>query len=503
MTTQNKLFAWPLRLIDNTPMYNVVIFCLGIIFIASLAAAWFGYVGFSVSEILSTGMVILSTAMATSVICSRVTGAYAQHLSSVITALILVLLVFPSVNTFDLFSAGVISALAIASKYVFVYKKQHLLNPVAAGLVLSTFLGFGGAAWWVANPILSLFIITGSLAIVIKVRQQKTFIVFVATAFILYIATMWASTLSGVELLKMFFLSYPYIFLAGFMLTEPFTLPSLQTHRYMYAVFVAAVSFIPSVFFVRMSPELALVIGNIAFAPTSLRQKLFLRLQSKREVAPQIFEFIFTKPLHFQFVAGQYLEWMLPHQNSDDRGIRRYFTVASAPSDGFLRLVFKRPENPSSYKRAVCDLALGGEVVGSQRAGDFSLPKNPAQKIGWIAGGIGVTPFVSQASELSNKKERRDVAMFYCVATNAEILYADILQQSANVVPVVANGDFPLDGESGYLTKEMILTRVPDCLDRFWYVSGPPVMVRAVYKTLRQLSVPENKIIKDFFPGAL
>lgn len=73
--------------------------------------------------------------------------------------------------------------------------------------------------------------------------------------------------------------------------------------------------------------------------------------------------------------------------------------------------------------------------------------------------------------------------------------------QVATIIPVVGTGEVPVNGESGYVTVDMIKRRVPDYMERLWFVSGPPPMVQGVKKSLRSLGVPRRQIIEDFFPG--
>ncbi len=495
-----SVFQLPLRYLDRTPMYGVVIHVLTSIYAIALVAAFFQYLGFTVLELLASGGVILGTALVVSYICAYATRVPVQQHSTIITALILVLLVLPSTVPQDLFGSAAIAALAIASKYILVYKKQHLVNPVAAGLVLGALLGFGGGAWWVASPLLFVPIVIGGILVAEKVKRLDMVAVFIATAFILYTGQSWQSSVPTTELVTIFFISYPFLFLGFFMLTEPFTMPSERNPRYVYAVIVAAVAALPSFGAVNMSPELALVVGNLALAPFAQRQKLVLSLVSMKHVTTQIYEFTFQKPTSFRFKAGQYLEWMVPHA-SDGRGIRRYFTIASAPEESVLRLAFKLPTPASSYKTAMIAMKPGDVVIASQRSGDFLLPSSATEKLGFIAGGIGVTPFVSHVSSLEARREKRDITTLYCVATAADMAYSEKLSQAGQLVPIIGSGEVPVGGESGFLSSDIITRRVPDYASRTWYISGPPRLVDSAYQTLRQLGVPARRIHRDFFPG--
>jgi ferredoxin-NADP reductase len=304
-----------------------------------------------------------------------------------------------------------------------------------------------------------------------------------------------------------FWLSGPSLFLAFFMLTEPFTMPPTKKLQALYGAVVGFTSqttlFLP--LGVKMTPELALIVGNVLFFPATLRQKLFLRLKCVREVALHTYEFVFHKPRSFTFAAGQYLEWMLPHTRPDNRGIRRYFTVASAPEEDFVRLGIRFGATVSTYKSALLAMQPGDTIIASQRAGDFLLPSDSSKKLGFIAGGIGVTPFISHLESMSRSQTKNNTVLFYCNNTSLEIAYYDRLQALALVLPLrlvhILAKEKREGFESGFLNTEMIRQKSPDYLERHWYLSGPPGMVNAYSRLLRELGVPKRQILKDFFPG--
>jgi ferredoxin-NADP reductase len=303
-----------------------------------------------------------------------------------------------------------------------------------------------------------------------------------------------------------FFLSWPALFLAFFMLTEPFTLPGTKKLQVGYGALVGFLSstaiFVP---FFAMTPELALVIGNLLFFPATLKQKLYLEFVEKKLVADNTWEFIFNKPTSMTFTAGQYLEWTVPHKKQDNRGQRRYFTIASAPEESILRLALRIEEKGSTYKQELMNLQPGEYIIASQLAGDFILPPDPDKKVSLVAGGIGVTPFLSHLGHLEAAMKQTSVTLYFCNRTSQDIAYAERfkkLEETLNfkLVHVLANEDNPLY-ETGYINAEMIKRHNPDYLERYWYLSGPPRMVDSYSQLLGELKVPSRQIKKDFFPG--
>jgi ferredoxin-NADP reductase len=295
------------------------------------------------------------------------------------------------------------------------------------------------------------------------------------------------------------------------MLTEPLTAPTTKQWQVIYGGLVGLLFGLhfqigPLV----SSPEFALIIGNIFSYCVSPKGKLFLRLQKTRELAPNIFEFSFLRPVNFSFHPGQYLEWTLPYKPVDSRGNRRYFTIASSPTEKEIKLGIKIiPDSASGFKKALLKLKEGEPLVASQRSGDFILPRDASKKLVFIAGGIGITPFRSMLRFLIDTNDKRPITLFYSAATAEEFVYKDIFDeatQALNLQVVYVLSDpkkLPAGwkGESGFLTSEMIKKYVPDVQERTFYLSGPNAMVESYKKLLTSMRVMKRNIITDYFPG--
>jgi ferredoxin-NADP reductase len=435
--------------------------------------------------------------------------------SAIITALIIFFLILPPLLSawYEVWIIAAAAALAMASKFLLAWKKQHLTNPAAVGLVLVSVLfyffpdlGYFQSTWWIGKPELFIPLLLAGSVVVYKIRKWTPVVTFLSLAFVLFIFEEWRfDGVSSTELAG-FWWSGPSLFLAFFMLTEPFTMPPSKRLQIGYGAVTAFLSQTTLFAPFRITPELALVVANALYYPSTLRQKLILPLARIREVATGTFEFSFQKPINLRFRAGQYLEWMLPHTKPDNRGTRRYFTISSAPADPLIQIVVRFGEHMSSFKQALLAMKNGETIIASQLAGDFVLPANTKHPVACIAGGIGVTPFLSQIDHMQvSNVPKHDMVLLYCNNTRSDIAYKDWLQSSAGTMPlrvvhVLAKEKVP-GFEHGYLTAEIITRQVPDYASRVWYLSGPPGMVNAYSKLLRELGVSRFSIHRDFFPG--
>jgi ferredoxin-NADP reductase len=302
----------------------------------------------------------------------------------------------------------------------------------------------------------------------------------------------------------------PLLFFAFVMLTEPLTSPPARARRIVYGAIVGLL-FAPFLHFGRIfiTPELALLVGNVISYLMSPKARYVLKLKAKTQLADDIYDFRFTADRELRFRPGQYLEWTLRHSRPDSRGNRRYFTIASSAAGREVRIGVKVYPDASSFKRSLLAMRPGTEIVASQLAGDFVLPTDKRVKLVFMAGGIGITPFRSMIRYLLHHDERRSITVFYSNRTAPEIVYRDVLEEARKrlgietVYTLTDASAVPPDwqGVTGRVDAEMIAKTVPDYRERTFYLSGPRSLVVGFEEVLGNIGVARGRIKTDFFPG--
>jgi ferredoxin-NADP reductase len=203
------------------------------------------------------------------------------------------------------------------------------------------------------------------------------------------------------------------------------------------------------------------------------------------------------------------MEWTLPHAKTDARGNRRYFTLASSPTEQDMRIGVKFYKRSSSYKRALLKITNETPIVAAQISGDFVLPKDNTEKLVFIAGGIGVTPFRSMIKYLIDTKETRPITLLYSARTADDFAYRDVFEQARRELGLhtvyVTTGkgadNTGAHSRSGRINAEMIKREVPDYAECHFYISGTQAMVTAMRDALAELNVPKHHIKIDYFSG--
>ena len=496
---------WLDAVTGRVTMYRLVTIALAITAAASILLSLIGQVSFPTESLLASLAASLVGTIGSNVLVSLAFRSRPHTESSVITGLLVYFLLFPSAAPADLAVIALAGALATVSKYVFAWRGRHIFNPAAAGVALVALFQLESAVWWVATGALLPFALVGGFLVLYRTGRIPMGLLFIAVAGAIVTIRLTVGGQDVADALVRAFTSYPIVFFAGFMLSEPLTLPARRWQQLTLAVIVGILFTIPYNFGpVSLSFELALLIGNLLAFLVGQRRGIRLSLLDRRRLTPTAFAFRFAADRPVSFLPGQYIELGLPHSRQDPRGSRRIFSVASAPNaNGELTLAMRVPERSSSFKKQLLEMKPGTTLRATGVGGDFLLPKDRATPLLLIAGGIGITPFLSQLEHLAATGAEHDVVLVYSVSSLDELAFSDELA----AVPVLLIApepphDLPSAWRwigSGPLTAQLVKDEVPDAATRTAYVSGAPATVTSAKAALRSLGI--RRIRTDYFSG--
>ncbi len=496
-------------LLDRITMYRLVLYYLIGLVLSAMALSLLGRLHYPALAIALSAGYLTVVCLISNWVFGRVFKAPVNVESAYITALILTLILTPLRIPHDVLFLGWAGTLAMASKYILAFRKKHIFNPAAIAAVLVAFVLAQSATWWVGTAAMLPAVIIGGLLLVRKLRRFDLVLAFLTASLLTIIAFGVFKHADLAQSLHQVLLQSPLFFFAFVMLTEPLTLPPTATGIIWYGALVGAL-FAPQVHIGHLysTPELALIVGNgLAFA-LSPKYKLLPRLTQKIKIAPDIADFVFEPGRQLDFKPGQYMEFTLPHDHSDSRGNRRYFTLANSPTEAQLRIGVKFYPKGSSYKQAMLGLSDRSLIGAGQLAGDFVMPDDTEQKLAFMAGGIGITPYRSMLKYLLDTGQQRSVALFYSVRTRDEFVYQDVLAAAqqrlgVKVVYTLTDANVPAgwQGHQGFINADLIKQELPDYQERLFYVSGSHQFVTGVKDALHHLGVSHSHIKTDFFPG--
>lgn len=470
-------------------MYMGVLFgLLSLLFIAC-AASVAGWLSYSPVAIFTGALVFVLVCVLVNLLFGYIFSVKTQAQSAGITGLILSFIFTPPTEFKDYIVIAIVGSLAMASKYLLVWRHRHIFNPAAIAALLISLAGISAASWWVATPILLVpVLLFGTFTLYRTHRLLMGYVyIFVAVSVSLLVTTM--NTPLSPDILWMVVTSYPILFLVFFMLSEPLTQAPRNWQRISIATGIAVLA--SSQFFIfdiLITPEIALVVGNIVAFMYSQKRGITLRYLDKKEYGNNQIAYNFM-PVHpLKFKSGQYIELSLAHASADLRGMRRMFSIVSGENDDTVQVITRHSEPSSSFKNALNDLKENDIVPATGIYGDFVLPNKTSSKLLFLAGGIGITPFLSHIKSLSSI---RDITLLYFVRDQGDIVDKEVLTHArASGVKTIYIHDQSVE--------EAFNKYVTDPSERTVYISGSPGFVDAAKSVVKTRT---KKIVTDYFSG--
>jgi glycine betaine catabolism B len=504
------MIKWIDNWLNRITMYRLAAYYLAALIAVATALSFARLLPYDPFALLFTTGFLIAACWLTNTLFAKVYRVPANVESAYISALIFALILTPLSGYPDLVYIGWMAVLAMASKYILAIHGKHAFNPVAFGAVLVAVTANQTASWWIANLPMLPFVLVGGLLLVRKLRRGAMVASFFVAALLTTLVLSAAGGSNALNTLNATLIESPLLFFGFVILTEPLTMPPTQPLQVIYGALVG-ILFSPQVHIgsFYITPELAIVLGNVFSYLVSPRRKLVLQLKEKIHLGADLWDFVFAPDRPLRYAPGQYMEWTLGHPDPDSRGNRRYFTLASSPTENTLRLGVKFPPAASSYKQAMLAMDEHKPIGAAQLAGDFTLPRDPQQKCVLIGGGIGITPFRSMIKYLLDKNERRPLVLFYSNRCAEDIIYRDVFDAAQRklgiktIYTLTDTGAAPphWSGKLGRIDAAMIQDEVPDYQKCLFYLSGPNAMVTAFEETLIRMGISHSQIRKDFFPG--
>ena len=233
------------------------------------------------------------------------------------------------------------------------------------------------------------------------------------------------------------------------------------------------------------------------------------KLKSREQVAEGTMAFHFEKPAGFAFQGGQTVDMtMLNPPETDDEGNVRTFSIASPPFEN--ELVFATRMRDSAFKRSLKSVPLGTELKIDGPMGSFTLHKNVKKPAVFLAGGIGITPFMSIVAQAAHDRLPHQLYLFFSNHRPEDAPFLDFLRRlekdnpNYHFVPTMTameKSQRPWQGEQGFINRTMLIKYLNNLNGPIYYLAGPPAMVAAMRKTLLDTKVDEDDIRTEEFAG--
>jgi ferredoxin-NADP reductase len=234
-----------------------------------------------------------------------------------------------------------------------------------------------------------------------------------------------------------------------------------------------------------------------------------VKLKCKREIAEGTMAFHFEKPEGFIYKAGQFANCTLINPaETDAEGNSRIFSLASAPYESELMVATRMRD--TAFKRVLKTMEPGMEVTLNAPHGSFTLHNNQSVPAVFLTGGIGVTPVRSIVLQAIHDKLSHRIIVFYSNRKPEDAAFLDDLRESHAANPTytfvgtmtqMEKSSREWHGETGVISKAMLLKVIEDLTLPINYIDGPPAMVKAMRQMLNEAGVDDDNIRIEEFSG--
>jgi len=234
-----------------------------------------------------------------------------------------------------------------------------------------------------------------------------------------------------------------------------------------------------------------------------------VKLKRREEVAEGTMAFLFEKPIGIQFRAGQYLNLtLIDPPETDADGNTRTLSIASSPLDDNLMVATRMRD--SAFKRVLKNLSIGTAVHMAGPFGSFNLHQETTRPAVFLAGGIGITPFLSILRQAVKSQLSHRLLLFYSNRRPEDAAFLQELQQMEGenknyrfigIMTDMKKSHRPWQGETGRIDRNIVARFVEDLFVPIYYMAGPPTMVSAMRGMLAGAGVNDDQLRSEEFAG--
>lgn len=217
--------------------------------------------------------------------------------------------------------------------------------------------------------------------------------------------------------------------------------------------------------------------------------------------APHILTYYFRPELPVSYQAGQFALFTLKHNNQDDWGDGRWFTISSSPNEDLLSITVKFvAKEGSTYTEALRRITTNDTLEMSQPQGEFILPEDHSIPLIFIAGGIGIAPYRSMVRWIKMTNQNRDIRLLYAVSDEKDIIFEDMIKELGSRVTLY-NEHLPTSTQcvGRKMSAEDVYNLAGKIPTAKVFISGPNNMVNGLYDELRALNIHSDRIVRDAF----
>lgn len=218
-----------------------------------------------------------------------------------------------------------------------------------------------------------------------------------------------------------------------------------------------------------------------------------MKIKSIKHITPDVLQIVTEKPDIYSYTPGQATEVAINKPGWKDK--KRPFTFTSLPNDDFLQFTIKTYPSHKGVTNELLKLKKDDELILHDIFGAIAYKREGI----FIAGGAGVTPFISIFRDLQSKNETGNNKLIFANKTREDIILAPEFEKllGENFINILS--DEKADGYAhGQITEGFLKAHISDSTKNV-YVCGPPPMMDSIEKQLANLKIDKKQIVKEAF----
>jgi ferredoxin-NADP reductase len=216
-----------------------------------------------------------------------------------------------------------------------------------------------------------------------------------------------------------------------------------------------------------------------------------VKIKSIGHLTHDVLQIIVERPNDYKFTPGQATEISINKENWNEE--KRPFTFTSLPDEIFLEFTIKTYPERKGVTNELLKLNAGDELILHDVWGAISYKGEGV----FIAGGAGITPFLSIFRYLQSMNKVKGNKLIFANKTKADIIHEDEFKKMLGDSFINILSDEKIAGYAqGYITKDFLKKNI-ESFDKMFYVCGPPPMMDAVQRSLKELGVTNNSVVVE------